>query len=106
LAVGTLGLNVKSNSSTDLRSLEVRLAEAGVELLGTTALDLVGEQPKKNLGVRNIVVDSLAQADVERQQYAREAKPLQDGMRSSVGSVGIGGCEVEDFLNVAGESWG
>jgi len=59
------------------RALEARAADARLELLGVTTLDLVGEQAVEEFAVAEIVVGSLARAQLEG---------LPRRARSSIGS--------------------
>nr|WP_276602045.1 hypothetical protein [Nannocystis radixulma] len=75
--------------------LEVGAADPEGELLGVAALGLVVEDPEEKLGVVEVAVDGLLQAQLEGVEDAAEAQLLEDGVRCSVRVIGAfcGLCE-------------
>jgi hypothetical protein len=71
-AFGTFGLKLKSKSSSDFACSKAGATQSHVGLLGVATLDLVGEQPQDEFGVREVVVDRLARAQLEAAEHAGE----------------------------------
>lgn len=95
LGLGDLGVEVEVFEP--LSVVEAHSAQAHVELLGVTPLDLVGHQAQQELGVRQTVVIGLPGAQLERAQHAGHAQLLQDGDElARVGARTRGQCPVRD----------
>jgi hypothetical protein len=73
LGLGHLRVEVEVEVLERSCMLEARASQAQLELLAVAALDLVAEQAIEKLAVREVVVDGLAHAQLERLQDTREA---------------------------------
>lgn len=105
LVFGDLRVEAEVEVLEGLATLEVCAAQARGRLLAVTAFDLVVEEPVEEFLEGQAVVDGLAATQIEGLEHARQAQFFEDGIRSSVGCIGVFQRSCEQFLDVAGESW-